>query len=178
MAKNYRPVSVLPVISKVSERLMQKQLISYIDQYPSHYLCGYRKGYSVQHALVLLLEKWKASLDKHGFAGAILMDLSKAFDTINHELLIAKLHVYCLNKNGHTIMLSCLSDRWQRTKINTSFSSWSELLEGVSNGSVLGPMLFNIYINDLLFVLKETEVCMMIQLLLCVMKVYIVLQQD
>ena len=94
LAKNYRPVSVLPVISKVYERLMQKQLISYIYQYLSPYLCGYRKGYNAQHALVLLLEKWKASLDKHGFAGAILMDLSKAFDTTNHEHLIAKLYAY------------------------------------------------------------------------------------
>ena len=136
LAKNYRPVSVLPVISKVYVRLMQKQLISYIDQYLSPYLCGYRKGYNAQHTLVLLLEKWKASLDKHGYAGAILMSLSKAFDTINHELLIAKLHAYGLDKNALTIMLSYLSYLWQRTKINTSFSSWSELLERVPQGSV------------------------------------------
>ena len=64
------------------------------------------------------------------------MDLSKAFDTINHELLIAKLHAYGLDKNALTIMLSYLSYRWQRTKINTSFSSWSELLERVPQGSV------------------------------------------
>ena len=73
------------------------------------------------------------------------MDLSKAFDTINHELLIAKLHAHGLDKNAVTIMISYLSDRWQRTKINTSFSSWSELLEGVPR-SVLGPILFYIYI--------------------------------
>ena len=69
----------MPVIYKVYERLMQKQLISYIDQYLSLYLCGYRNGYSAQHALVLLFEKGKSSLDKHGFAGEILMDLCKAF---------------------------------------------------------------------------------------------------
>ena len=66
------------------------------------------------------------------------MDLSKAFDTISHELLIEKLHAYGLDKNSLT-MLSYLSDRWQRTNINTSFSSWSEFLEGVPQGSVLGP---------------------------------------
>ena len=92
--RNYRPVSVLPTISKVFERLMQNQIISHIDKHLSPYLCGYRKGYSAQHALISLIEKWKTSLDKGGYAGAIMMYLSKAFDTLNHELLIAKLSAY------------------------------------------------------------------------------------
>ena len=90
LAKNYRPVSVLPCASKRFERIIQKQLMSYVDKHLSPYLCGYRRGFSAQYALVSLIEKWKESLDKKGFAGAVLMDLSKAFDTINHELLIAK----------------------------------------------------------------------------------------
>ena len=69
------------------------------------------------------------------------MDLSKAFDTINHELLIAKLHAYGFSKQALKIVLSYMSDRWQRTKINKSFSSWSVLLQGVPQGSVLGPIL-------------------------------------
>ena len=78
------------MVSKVFERLMHKQLTLFIDQHLSPYLCGYRKGYSAQHALVSLIEKLKACLDKQDFSGAILMDLSKAFDTINNKLLIAK----------------------------------------------------------------------------------------
>ena len=75
-----------------------------------------------------MIEKWKEHLDKKGgIAGAIMMDLSKAFDTLNHELLIAKLEAYGFDKSALAILLSYLSDRWQRTKINTSFSTWSEV---------------------------------------------------
>ena len=90
--ENYRPVSLLPVVSKLFERVMQKQMIAYIEKFLSPYLCGYRKGFNSQYALIAMIEKWKKCLDgEGGFAGAIMMDLSKAFDTINHELLIAKL---------------------------------------------------------------------------------------
>ena len=88
---NYRPVSVLPSVSKIFERLMQKQINEHIKNKLSPYLCGYRKGFSTQYALLSLIERWKKILDEKGFGGAVLMDLSKAFDTLNHELLIAKL---------------------------------------------------------------------------------------
>ena len=81
---NYRPVSVLPSISKLFEKLMQHQLVNYMENYLSPHLCGYRKGYSSHQALISLIESWKKSLDKKGYGGAILMDLSKAFDTIKH----------------------------------------------------------------------------------------------
>ena len=89
-AKNYRPVRVLPGVSKFFERLMHKQISFYIDQFLSPYMCGYRKVFSTQHALLSLIEKWKKVLDNKGYGGAILVDLLKAFDTINHDLLIAK----------------------------------------------------------------------------------------
>ena len=95
------------------------------------------KGFSTHTALLRLVEKWKASLDKMGCTGAVLVDLSKAFDTINIELLLVKLSAYGVDKNSLQIMRNYLSNRWQRTKINTTFSSWSPLLKGVPQGSVL-----------------------------------------
>ena len=82
--ENYRPVSVLLTVSKIFERIIQTQVSYYIGKFLSLFLCGYRKGFSTQYALLMLIEKRKFCLDKQGFAGVLLMDLSKAFDTINH----------------------------------------------------------------------------------------------
>ena len=87
------------------------------------------------------------------------MDLSKAFDTINHELLIAKLALYGFSKSALEIVFNYLSNRLQRTKINISFSNWSELKMGVPQGWVLGPLPFNLYINDLFCQIINTHPC-------------------
>ena len=87
------------------------------------------------------------------------MVLSKEFDTINYELLLAKLNGYGFDKNALEVIRNYLSNRWQRTKINTTFSYWSALLKGVPRGSVLGSILFHIFLDGLSFVLKDTDVC-------------------
>ena len=84
--------------------------------------------------------KLKKALDNKDFGGAVLMDLSKAFDSINHNLLIAKLHAYVFDKSSLKLLFSYLNNRGDRTKINQNFSSCEELLQGVSQGSVLGPL--------------------------------------
>ena len=107
---NYRPVSGLPAGSNSFGRIIQGQIGCYMETFLSPYLCGYRKGYSV-HALIALLETLRVSLDNNCYGGAILVDLSKAFDTLNHDLLIAKLHAYGFSKNASMLIKSYLSNR-------------------------------------------------------------------
>ena len=111
------------------------------------------------YALIFLIERCGKSLDNKGYGGAVLIDLSKAFDTLNHDLLIAKLHAYGFDIKTLKLLHSYLTKRWQRTKVNSSFSTWSELLQGAPQGSVLGPILFNIYLNDILYLTEMTQVC-------------------
>ena len=109
-------MSVLPILSKVFEKLMQNQINLHIKSFLSPYLCGYRKSFNSQHALISLIERWRKSLDNKGYEGAVLMDLSKAFATLNHDLIIAKLYAYGFDIKTLKLLHSCLTKRWQRTK--------------------------------------------------------------
>ena len=102
---NYRPVSILPLLSKVYERIIYKQLSQHAEQFLNKILCGFRKTHSTQHALFKLLQSWQKELDYGGFVGTILMDLSKAYDCISLELLVAKLECYGLDELSLKLML-------------------------------------------------------------------------
>ena len=102
-----------------------------------------------------MIKEWKAELDSDNIVGAILMDLSKAFDCISNDLLIAKLHAYGLDENALVLIYSYLKRQKQSMRINNTYSSFQTILSGVPQGSVLGPILFNVYKNDLFLFIKQ-----------------------
>ena len=140
--ENYRPTSILPTLSKVYERLIYNQMYLYFDKLFSKFHCG--KGFNAQDCLITMIEKWRSSVDGSGQAGALLTDLSKTFDCIDHELLIAKLYAYGFDRNSLYFINSYLKGRKQRIKINSSYSTFTEILFGVPQGSILELLLFNI----------------------------------
>ena len=113
---NYRPISLLPTISKVYERIIAKQITPFLDSFLSKFLCGFRKGYNCQYALIHMLRNWQKCLSNSGKVGAILMDLSKAFDSLPHDLMIAKLSAYGFGYKSLKLFSSYLSDRKQRVR--------------------------------------------------------------
>ena len=170
---NYRPVSILPSLSKIYESF----IYNYINQVTKDALpifqCGFRKKYSTQHALIAMIEKARKILDKGGTFGTLLTVLSKTFDCMTHDLFIAKLHVLNFDINAHNLMFDYLTGRKQRVKINSSFSSYLDIFQGVSQRSILGPLLFNLFLCDLFLFVEETDirVTQMMTLRMCVLKI-------
>ena len=125
----------------------------------SPYLCEFRKNFHAQYSLLIIIENWKKQLDNGEKAGLIFMDLSKVFDTINHSLLLAKLKTYGFSNQALRLLQSYLCNRFQRSIISGSFSSWNEVIIGVPQGSILGPLLFNIFSNNIFLFIPKCQLC-------------------
>ena len=154
---NYRPVSLLTVIYKIYESVMFDQVSDYFGSIFEELLCAFRKKYSCQSTLIKAIDDWKVSLDRNLMIGAVFMDLSKAFDCLPHGLIIAKLHAYGLSLDACGLFSSYLCNRFQRVKVKTSRSEWAVIKKGIPRGSILGPLLFNVFVNDMFHFMKKCD---------------------
>jgi retron-type reverse transcriptase len=150
---NYRPISLLPAISKILERIIHDQLFNYFTLnkllYEGQY--GFNKGHSTELATMEIIDRIISNLNIGKTPINIFMDLSKAFDTIDHSILLDKLYHYGIRNTALDLFKSYLSNRKQYTDIDGTKSTLNTITTGVPQGSILGPLLFIIYMNDITY---------------------------
>ena len=156
---NYRPVSVLPVLSQVFEKVIRSRLVRFLDRneviIPGQY--GFRSGHSTAMAILDMVEKVRGAWEQGNVALGVLIDLKKAFDTVDHSILLAKLEHYGIRGASNKLMSSYLEDRTQYVVYDGYESDRGQLSCGVPQGSVLGPLFFLLYVNDMVKACPELE---------------------
>ena len=150
---NYRPISLLSNLNKILEKLVFSRMYKFLEEYNCIYSLqfGFRAKHSTNHALIDITEKIRNALDNKNHVCGVFVDLQKAFDTVNHNILLSKLNHYGIRGTANDWLSSYLSNRSQYVSITGFDSTCQKILHGVPQGSVLGPLLFLININDLHF---------------------------
>ena len=147
---NYRPISLLLSLSKIFEKVIYQQLYAYFENsnlfFKGQY--GFRKGHSTEMASLELVDRILSFMDNGDTPIGIFLDLSKAFDTLNHNILLHKLKHYVLSKNSTGLIKNYLENRTQYVNFDNVDSDHQKISTGVPQGSILGPLLFLIYVND------------------------------
>ena len=157
---NYRPIAILPCVSKVLEKIVQKQLTSYLkaNDLLSEAQSGFRDKHSTTTALLKVTDDWLLAIDKGLYTGAIFIDLKKAFDTVDPIIMLQKLKRMGFSDACLAWFRSYLTNRKVGTFLNSSMSNFSDIHHGVPQGSILGPVLFVIYINDIVSQVKNCRI--------------------
>ena len=157
LLNNYRPISILPIVSKVFEKVLYEQLYNYLiaDNLLSNKQFGFRRFHSTTSALLESTNGWFVNMDRGLLNIAVFLDLQKAFDTINHDVLLKKLDLYGLETSATSLLKSYLENRRQICSGNGALSREKNITCGIPQGSILGPLLFLVYINDLPNSLKQ-----------------------
>ena len=149
--KNYRPVAIIPILSKVMERVVFNQMVAFITEnkliHPNHH--AYRANHNTITALLQMYDGWLDSLEKGEMAGVCFLDMSAAFDIVDHKLLIKKLELYGFDAGMLSWVLSYLSERQQCVSIDGCLSRLQHVHHGVPQGSILGPLLYILFTNEL-----------------------------
>ena len=148
---NYRPISVIPTVARIFERIIYEQLYTYLieNELINPQQSGFRSLHSTVTALLDLTNEWCYNIDRKMVNAVILLDLKKAFDTVNHSILLKKLEYFGFDCSSIAFFSSYLSNRLHRCNVNGFSSELGSISCGVPQGTILGPLLFLIYINDL-----------------------------